>query len=846
MNKNSPVWSNKYLAVILLLLLCALLPQNNALKTNVGIESFGVNSEGFLELNGEVLYMLVDGKREKATMEGLIRKGDADQVLLVESDIQTENSFVPRLFSFFMPISARAADVKIEYKGAISFRGSVVGDFRVNGLQAFCFQHSKQSPPTGSKYKEATPYDNAKVQRALYYGWGGEENIFKNKNEGIVTTSLILDRIYSGGDSGKNLPKYDRLWDLVVNGESLNSDVDFSLKNLSVSVKENKQISQSTTLKAIQKNSVELNVPKGITVVNETTGKKVTGSKARVYGGEKIHLEAGLDKALAFTTGKLKSDMKTFQPMITKPQGGNTQVLGFIKVWDDPVKYTSLSAKFEVRQKKINVQHIDKYSGEVLEKESYTRNIGSAYSFEPKTSISKGVEKFIPVDQKKKTGTLGNEDVTIKFYYNLERNVTVNYYDNRTGDKIKATKKYKKVRGEKYTEKHPTIKDGEYTYRYVKATGDKESGTIGGKNIVINYHYDKPLAKLSFDKLQIYTAQWGKGLPVKVYLSKELNYKSSLKDMTDKKITVALYRGTTKVTSKTYTAKELPNKINMTIPAKYLKVNDKALYTVKFTGFDKNDFKIDAAASELSTDGYAASEKTIKATSEKQKEFSYKGVVMTEKTPTTGKVYYERLAFPLKKIEKKKTGYGFMREIDLHYENEIGGSIKPSFDFEVPTRLVDSYLTYKKSGDRLLITMEQTKAINKKQGETSVHDLVYELPHINVERHTGSLFSDEQVESKDKRISYDLVDGGRKFYSPIWAELGNYETKIKSKAMGVNLIKAEVTEQLELYASMYAHMDSKTLDQDEVLLKPVYADNPFPNGLPEGWTKKDLDWVMSR
>lgn len=142
--------------------------------------------------------------------------------------------------------------------------------------------------------------------------------------------------------------------------------------------------------------------------------------------------------------------------------------------------------------------------------------------------------------------------------------------------------------------------------------------------------------------------------------------------------------------------------------------------------------------------------------------------------------------------------------------------------------------------------MEQTKAINKKQGETSVHDLVYELPHINVERHTGSLFSDEQVENKDKRIAHELVDGGRKFYSPIWAELGKYDTKIKSKPMGVNLVKTEVTEQLELYASMYAHMDSKTIDQDEVLLKPVYAGNPFPNGLPEGWTKKDLDWVMSR
>ncbi|MCY7566744.1 MucBP domain-containing protein [Bacillus safensis] len=846
MNKNSPVWSNKYLAVILLLLVCALLPQNNSLKTNEGIESFGVNSEGFLELNGEVLYMLVDGKREKATMEGLIKKGDANQVLLGESDIQTQNSFVSRLFSFLMPISAKAADVKIEYKGAISFRGSVVGDFRVNGLQAFCFQHSKQSPPTGSKYKEATPYDNARVQRALYYGWGGEENIFKNKNEGIVTTSLILDRIYSGGDSGKNLPKYDKLWDLVVNGESLNSDVDFSLKNLSVSVKGNKQISQSTTLKAIKKNSVELNIPKGITMVNETTGKKVTGGKARVYGGEKIHLEASLNKALAYTIGKLKSDMKTFQPMITKPQGGNTQVLGFIKVWDDPVKYTSLSAKFEVRQKKINVQHIDKYSGEVLEKESYTRNIGSTYSFTPKASIAKGKEKFIPVNTNKKTGTLGSKDVTIKFYYNLERSITVNYFDDRTGEKIKESKKYKKVRGEKYTEKHPTIKDGEYTYRYVKTTGDKESGTIGGKNIVINYHYDKPLVKLSFDKLQIYTAQWEKGLPVKVYLSKELNYKSSLKDMADKKITVGLYRGSTKVTSKTYTAKDLPKKIEMTVPAKYLKVNDKAHYAVKFTDFNKNDFKITAAASELSTDGYAASEKTIKATSEKQKELSYKGVVMTEKTPSAGKVYYETLTFPLAKIEKKKTGYGFERKVNLHYENEIGGSIKPSFDFEVPTRLVDSYLSYKKSGDNSMITMEQTKATNKKQGETSVYDLVYELPHINVERHTGNLFSDQQVNDKDKRISYELIDGGRRFYTPIWSDLGKYETKIKSKPMGVNLIKTEVTEQLELYASMYAHMDSKTKDLDEVLLKPVYADNPFPNGLPEGWTKKDLDWVMSR
>ncbi|MCK8454632.1 thioester domain-containing protein [Bacillus safensis] len=739
----------------------------------------------------------------------------------------------------------KASSPKVEYLGQARYGDYIVGKFRVNGEIAFCLDHAKISPPTGTSYSGGNAYKNEQVRAILYYGYGGVENEVGNNDTGLVATTIALDSVMNNNHSSgrERIPGYKKLMEHAKKKDVPSTSIKFSKEKVQSYLEGNVQKTEKIIFKADKKNSITLNVPKEVTLHYD--GKKFSNKKVKITGGGSFHFTAPLDYGKDIKYEKIKPSLGKYQSILFTASSSKYQRLGS-GLLTDPEPNINLSVGFEVRQKKINVQHIDKYSGEVLEKESYTRNIGSTYSFAPKASINKGKEKFIPVDRKEKAGTLGNKDVTIKFYYNLERNVTVNYYDNRTGDKIKATKKYKKVRGEKYTEKHPTIKDGEYTYRYVKTTGDKESGTIGGKNIVINYHYDKPLAKLSFDKLQIYTAQWEKGLPVKVYLSKELNYKSSLKDMADKKITVGLYRGTTKVTSKTYTAKDLPKKIEMTVPAKYLKVNDKALYAVKFTDFNKNDFKIDAATSTLSTDGYAASEKTIKASSSKGKELSYKGVVMTEKTPTTGKVYYETLNFPLVKIEKKKTGYGFERKVNLHYENEIGGSIKPSFDFEVPTRLVDSYLTYKKSGDRSLITMEQTKVSNNKQGETSVYYLVYELPHINVERHTGSLFSDDQVESKDKRISYDLVDGGRKFYSPIWSDLGNYETKIKSKPMGVNLIKTEVTEQLELYASMYAHMDSKTKDLDEVLLKPVYADNPFPNGLPEGWTKKDLDWVMSR
>ncbi|MGG0001257.1 hypothetical protein ABEX72_01655 [Bacillus safensis] len=49
----------------------------------------------------------------------------------------------------------------------------------------------------------------------------------------------------------------------------------------------------------------------------------------------------------------------------------------------------------------------------------------------------------------------------------------------------------------------------------------------------------------------------------------------------------------------------------------------------------------------------------------------------------------------------------------------------------------------------------------------------------------------------------------------------------------------DLQQQLELYAYMYAHMDSETKEYEKVLMKPVYADDSFPNRLPEGWINDD-------
>ncbi|MGG0026834.1 hypothetical protein ABEX92_02995 [Bacillus safensis subsp. osmophilus] len=71
----------KRLLIVLSLIVIAslMLTTNDNPTTNYtarGIGTFGVNNEGYLEMDGKVLYMLVNGKREKASFEKLINHGE--------------------------------------------------------------------------------------------------------------------------------------------------------------------------------------------------------------------------------------------------------------------------------------------------------------------------------------------------------------------------------------------------------------------------------------------------------------------------------------------------------------------------------------------------------------------------------------------------------------------------------------------------------------------------------------------------------------------------------------------------------------------------------------------------
>ena len=45
-----------------------------------------------------------------------------------------------------------ARTYEIQYNGKIKYGYSTVGDFTVNGVRAFCIDHSKPTPPTRRNY----------------------------------------------------------------------------------------------------------------------------------------------------------------------------------------------------------------------------------------------------------------------------------------------------------------------------------------------------------------------------------------------------------------------------------------------------------------------------------------------------------------------------------------------------------------------------------------------------------------------------------------------------------------------------------------------------------------------
>lgn len=424
-----------------------------------------------------------------------------------------------------------------------------------------------------------------------------------------------------------------------------------------------------------------------------------------------------------------------------------------------------------------------------------------------------------------------------------QRQIDVWHLDKINGSTLEHTTT-KAFDGDSYSyASKDDFKKGDYSY--IPTPKETQQGVVDGKDVVLKFYYQLPLIDVNMKHIQIYTDKSDNGLPVKLELTRVFPYGTSISQLANTKLKLELFeKGSDKaLISKEYALKDVPTNIDdWTIPNDTLVKDTHKNYVVKIIGVDNTN--IVSNNPEINTDGYTSSEENLTIDPDQSSQLSYKGVVMTERE--IGKdmdIHYETLTIPLEKLGKQKTGYGFELKTSIKYQNDLAKDCDIKLNSLVDSKLIDSYLSYKKQGDYSVVPLEQTeKTISTDKKSTNY---IFELPHVYVEEKTGYLFSDNQVAANDSRITNKLRDGGRKLYTPIWADLGNYNIEIVSSApIGINAINFNINNVLNLYAYMYGTIGSKTLKDDEILIEPVDPKDPFPDGdLPSGWTNSDLKWL---
>lgn len=234
-------------------------------------------------------------------------------------------------------------DNTVTYKGKITYGSNTVGDFMVNGKQAFCMAHPITTPGNGIKLTSQI-YHDSNVQKALYYGWDGMEQWsgFKSREHGIVVTSLVLSYYYYGDNSS---PKTIEDFLNYINSKSLpNYEVTFSKEKVTAYKSGNIQRTETITLSSGANTfGVTVNLQNDVTYVDETHNIRQKGGSVTIKGQTKFHLEAPLNVNLGQWTTGAKTRGYTYSPIISRSKTGNYQPLGHIEGTYNPRKTTSLT-----------------------------------------------------------------------------------------------------------------------------------------------------------------------------------------------------------------------------------------------------------------------------------------------------------------------------------------------------------------------------------------------------------------------------------------------------------------------------------------------------------------------
>ena len=233
----------------------------------------------------------------------------------------------------FVSIEVQAETVEIRCDGYAKFGGRSCGKYFVNGEVAFCMEHMKDSPESGT-VGEANPYSSDLIKTILYYGWGGPGNLYENEDEGIVRTSFALNYVYAGDPAVTN---DDRTSGIVLAQPLLDyaqahliTDMNISFDKSSVEgklVAEGYLKTEEIYIQGDPGNTITFQVPESVRMHNLTTGF-VGNGQVTVKGRDTIFFTSNVEHYEDFYTGELEGSMGHYQPILIKSGDSGKQDLG--------------------------------------------------------------------------------------------------------------------------------------------------------------------------------------------------------------------------------------------------------------------------------------------------------------------------------------------------------------------------------------------------------------------------------------------------------------------------------------------------------------------------------------
>lgn len=247
----------------------------------------------------------------------------------------------------------------IVQNGSISWRGHKVGDFTLGGRQAFCVDHKKSQPASGTWYDDR-PYDNGNIRKTLYFGWAGEEQwsgFNGNRAKGIVTTTMLLNYYMNGGNLSSDF--YD-FKNFVESQPEPTRNTNFSRQDLDTHIEGN--IQRTDTISIYGSNMpLKFWVDNDITLVNDNNGARYSNCDVELRGGDRVHFEAPLTLDKNYSRGDIECRWQ-YPAILSSTSNSSIQRIARLG-YKEPAERTHISVHFKSATGSLKVRKEDAQTG---------------------------------------------------------------------------------------------------------------------------------------------------------------------------------------------------------------------------------------------------------------------------------------------------------------------------------------------------------------------------------------------------------------------------------------------------------------------------------------------------